>query len=143
HHELEAHGSPKRGNKERLVGFDLTDSTGAAGITWGSGAAFPSTASWSEFEPALEQCGRPGGARVIRLPRPSSRPAARNPPSRAVAGLLHDARGMIASDKRGDRVRLVTVEPDENGNYQIASSPVDDVGITPEDEPEQAAVGDG
>ena len=39
--------------------------------------------------------------------------------------------------------QLVTLEPDEDGNYRIASPPVDDVGKSRGAEAEPAGVGDG
>ena len=134
HRALTAHGSPERGKTARLVRFDLSHSTVKPAITWGSGSPAPDPIGWREFWPTLDQCGRVGWPQLIRLPARIIR-AHGSYLNSQVAGLLREA----AAGQRDDEP-LVTLEPDENGVYQIAPAADDDLGGSPDDETDQ--VGD-
>jgi hypothetical protein len=133
HKELTAHGSPKRGKRERLVRFDLSKSVGTV-ITWGSGVIPPGLIGWREFWSELDQCGRDGWPQLIRLPAriiPAQGPYLGS----QVVEMLREARTGLWDDQE-----TVTLEPDENGNYQIATAPDDNPGGPPDDQTDQ--VGD-
>lgn len=115
--ELADHGSRDRGSTERLVRFDLKNSQ----VTWGSGAAVrPSVVRWLDFWAALEQCGEAGWPQLIQLPARIVRDKGPYLPSEA-ARMLRQA---AAFDSREWGRELVRLEPDEDGNYQIAPAPV-------------------
>jgi hypothetical protein len=122
HKDLMAHGSPKRGKKRRLVRFDLSHSAVSPRITWGSGAPPPKPIGWREFWPTLEECGRDGWPQLIRLPAWMAPDPDSYLPSSFVFGLLREA-----ATSQWDDQDLVTLEPDENGNYQIAPAPDDNL----------------
>jgi hypothetical protein len=120
--ELAAHGRRTRGKKARLVRFDLRKSTTDPEITWGSAAAPPPAIRWLDFWPALEQCGEAGWPQLIRLPRRIIRSRAAILPARAVAGLLRQSADLLASGQWDAGEPLVTLEPDEDGNYRVTSA---------------------
>ena len=126
HKDLTAHGSRRRGTKQRLVRFDLSHSTVTPVITWGSGAAgFPPVVGWREFWRTLERCGRAGWPQLIRLPERIIPAQGLYLPSQVV-GMLREAADMLAA-RQWDDEPLVTIEPDEDGNYQISPDHVDDL----------------
>jgi hypothetical protein len=142
HHDLVAHGTRSRGTKKRLVRFDLTHSTITPMITWGSGAASPTAVSWREFWPTLEQCGRVGWPQLIRLPARITRVQRIYRPSH-VTRLLQEAGNIYAAGQGDNREPLVTLEPDEDGNYRIAPAFGGDPRESRDDETDQASDGDG
>ena len=133
HEDLTAHGSPERDKKRRLVRFDLSHSTVSPKITWGSGAPPPEPIGWREFWLTLEECGRDGWPQLIRLPGGITQGLGPYLPSRLVAGLLREA----ATGQWDYDQGIVTLEPDENGNYQIAPAPDDNLGRSPDDQADQ------
>jgi hypothetical protein len=117
--ELSAHGSRKRGTKERLVRFDLGHSTVRPVVQWGSGAVSPQAIYWREFWTTLEQCGRVAWPQLIRLPARITQPRERYPRPQVIEKLR--AAGVMLTERQWNEAEpLVTLEPDEDGNYQIA-----------------------
>ena len=133
--ELAAHQSRDRGTKKRLVRFDLRHSIVRPVVTWGSSATTAPAIGWREFWATLDECGRAGWPQLIHIPERVVR--ARGPylPSQ-VAEMLREAADIIGPDEWDDR-SLVTVEPDANGNYQIAATRLDDLGRSGEDRTDQ------
>ena len=104
HRELAAHGSGKRGNRERLVRFDVTHSTATPVVTWGSGSgATPRPIRWREFWAKLEQCG--GAAVAAANPSPGAHhPRCRGPiPTRGGGQVDHCGQGHAGRAAMGQR----------------------------------------
>lgn len=128
--ELAAHGSRTRGTTKRLVRFDVSRSTVAPTITWGSGAAgSPTVIRWRDFWTTLEQCGRAGWPQLIFVPARTIR-GQRLYGRTQVAEMLREAANMLATDQWDDEPSVM-LEPDEEGNYRVAPSPTDDLGGSP------------
>jgi hypothetical protein len=134
--ELAAHGRRKRGTTERLVRFDLRRSTVRPVVIWGSGAVPPPVVGWRGFWSELEECGRAGWPQLIRIPARFVRPGDVYLLSQ-VAGMLQEAAVMRAQGQWDEAEPLVTLEPDGDGNYQVAPALVDDVSGPPADETEE------
>jgi hypothetical protein len=127
HEDLMEHGKPERGKKRRLVRFDLNHST----VSWGSGAPPPEPIGWREFWPMLEECGRDGWPQLIRLP------ARMADPDSYLASDFVAERLREAATGQWDDQDLVTLEPDESGNYRIAPAPGDNLGGSPAGQADQ------
>jgi hypothetical protein len=120
--ELARHGSRDRGTRRLLVQFD------GGKASWGSGASDPGTVAWRDFWPELEFCGRSGWPQLIRLPAGLLRGG--NPySSEQIRALLR-----VAVSEEGDVAfredRLVTLEPDADGNYPVPVAIADDSAST-------------
>ncbi len=113
-HELAAHGSRRRGKKERLVRFDRKQSA----PTWASGAA-TSPIRWRKFWPALEQCGYAGWPQLIHLPISVVRAEDGRYDMTQIRELFLQAEEIIPPDRRTEDLPFVTLEPDSEGNYRI------------------------
>jgi hypothetical protein len=154
--ELAAHGSQRRGTKERLVRFDLSHSMVTPAVTWGADAVPPEPIGWREFWATLEQCGRVGWPQMIRLPAGITRSQSLYLPSqvaemvREVAGTLREAANLPTTGQEEDKLLvafdsaedgnnepLVTLEPDEDGNYQVALATPSNLDRVPDDEADQ------
>ncbi|MEV1159307.1 hypothetical protein AB0J27_28340 [Micromonospora chokoriensis] len=118
--ELIAHGNPRRGSKCRLVRYDLNRSPYNPAVTWGSGVAAPPVVHWRDLWQELEQCGRPDWPQLIRIPATFIRPREMYRQSE-LRGLLREAAYMYADDEWQGGLELVTLEPAEEGLYQISS----------------------
>jgi len=125
--ELKAHGSAKRGTKERLVRFDSKDPSKTAWGPAGRRPSAPKTVSWLNFWNVLEECGRSGWPQLIRLPERATRAQGRYQP-RQVATMLRE------TVETRDYEPLVTLQPDADGNYQVTPDPVGDLGRSGEEE---------
>jgi hypothetical protein len=136
HKELTAHGRKER-KSERLVRFDLSHSMDEPVITWGSGAAVsdPEPIGWREFWPTLERCGRAGWPHLIRFPQEWITPTQDLYPRSHVLGILRETADRLANGEWDDDEPLVTLEPDEGGDYHVA--PASDNLGAPEEETEQ------
>jgi hypothetical protein len=137
HIDLIAHGSRRRGIKKRLVRFDLSKSMATPKVTWGSGpTGSPPVVRWRQFWAMLEQCGRAGWPQLIRLPARVTPPQDLYSRTQVVE-MLRQAAVILAEHQWNEDELLVTLEPDEEGNYQIAPASVDDLGGSPGDEADE------
>lgn len=123
--DLMAHGCSRRGVKKCMVRFDLTKSLTDPEVTWGSkhDPTGPKVVRWRDFWRQLEQCGRFGWPQLIRLPARFTQARVVHPPSQ-LAGLLRESAYLIRAGEWGDDNELVTLAPDEDGNYHVVSDPV-------------------
>ena len=119
HKELAAHGSRERDTKKPLVRFDLNQSHSDTGLR---AAADPPAIRWLDFWSTLDQCGEPGWPQLIRLPERITPAQGLYRPAQ-VAGMLRQAANMFATGQRDGTEQLVTLEPGEDGNYQIVPDP--------------------
>jgi len=119
HKELAAHGSRERDTKKPLVRFDLNQSHSDMGLR---AAADPPAIRWLDFWSTLDQCGEPGWPQLIRLPERITPAQGLYRPAQ-VAGMLRQAANMFATGQRDGTEQLVTLEPGEDGNYQIVPDP--------------------
>jgi hypothetical protein len=122
--ELAAHGSAKRGNKKRLVRFDLKAGVPAR-ETWGSSGVTPAIVPWRDFWTEMESCGRPAWPSLIRVPAAWTTVA--RYPRATIVRMLADAGRMLAHDDWFDQ-ELVTLEQTENGEefVRVDDPPLDD-----------------
>jgi hypothetical protein len=144
--ELNAHGSRTRGSKMRLVQFDVKN---PANTVWGdpaSPAPSPEVISWLDFWNEFEQCGRADWPQLIRLPallvdrRRDGAPDSGVYTRDDVAVMLRQASD-FPGQGRGGNVPLVTLEPVEDGVYQIAEELADEP-VQPEPGDDAAGVPD-
>ena len=111
--ELKGHGSRARGQRERLVRFHR-------GIpAWGPGGGVPNPGalSWRKFWLELERCGRAGWHQLIHMPVWLVE-ADRQYSSSQLIGLLREVANTPEFNRASAR-QFVTLEPDEEGSYQV------------------------
>lgn len=123
HVELIAHGSAKRGKKQRLVRFDLTRSASHPVVTWGSGATPPVALGWRHFWATLQRCGQVDWPQLIMLPLDllgSQRQVRRS----QMRDLMVEAASVPATE--WERGGVVVLEPDGEGGYEVAPTTTDD-----------------
>ena len=119
---LTSHGSAMRGNKERLVRFDLTRSASKPVVTWGLGATPPVTVGWRDFWTTLERCGRMEWPQLILLPLDLIG-AQRRIGTSKMQGLMREAASIPATGW-GPR-EVVVLEPDGDRGYVVSPTPGD------------------
>jgi len=93
---------------------------------WGSSGVTATPVGWRQFWSELEECGRPRWPQLIRLPERVARTQGPYLPSQVV-WLLQEAAN-TAADSRWDDEPFVTLAPDADGNFQIATAPAGDDG---------------
>ena len=117
--ELVAHGCAAR-SKTCLVRFDLRHSTAAPKLTWGSHAPAPNLVAWRDFWATLEQCGQDRWPQLIMVPTWLARPGVRYSRQEMIALVREAAIAMRQGDMPNQET--VTLEPDEEGGYQVAAN---------------------
>ena len=124
HRELAAHGSTKRGTTRRLVQFVVDPAQRKTTCKWGPSkrAHGPKVIGLLDFLSELEQCGRPGWPQLIRLPERFVGESRGPYLPEQVAAALREVAGRLAPKEWDTNERLVTLEPDVDGNYQIAQA---------------------
>jgi hypothetical protein len=142
--ELNLHGQRTRDSWKRLVRFDTKN---PANTVWGdpaSPAASPEVINWLGFWYELEQCGRDDWPQLIRLPallvdrrRDDAATDSGVYTRQEVAVMLREAAD-FPRRQRDRTVPLVTLEPTEDGVYQITEELHDEPG---QPEPGDDAVG--
>jgi hypothetical protein len=142
--DLNAHGRRDRGVKRCLVEFDLSD---PGKPKWGDGdpasAVPPSKVlGWTQFWPALDQCGQDDWPQLIRLPRlilDRKQPyGSRDDPEEEryarseLAAMFRQSEQLLA-DSQGRALEFETLGSDGNGGFQVATGrDVDIVGSAPD-----------
>lgn len=127
--ELAAHKAAGR-KPARLVRFgSINNSTGRCEAAWGSDgkAADPKPVAWLDFWSLLDGCGRPGWPQLIRVPARLAR-SYRVPFRRdEVTGMLRQSADLPV-DEQGIVKPLTTLEPGEDGGFQISEILAGDLG---------------
>lgn len=118
--DLKAHGGPWRGNKARLVRFDLSQPRN--GVTWGPRAAPPDIIRWRDLWPELQRSGRPDWPQLIRVPTRLLGRSGRTYPYSLIADLL------MQSSFTSDNADLATGEmttlvADGEGGFRVELQP--------------------
>ncbi|HEX9359097.1 MAG TPA: hypothetical protein VF933_35470 [Streptosporangiaceae bacterium] len=121
--ELEKHGSTERGKTKPLVRFEVTISgvgrKRETKATWGPGKKKidpPPVIHWADLWTELKGCGRPGWPQLIRLPAWLVRDRA-SYSHEQLAWALRNSTAEISHGQQRGELPLVTLEPDDNGNY--------------------------
>ncbi|MEU4290021.1 hypothetical protein AB0E63_17520 [Kribbella sp. NPDC026596] len=114
--ELTKHGSPKRGNRKRLVRYDFSHKKRRPAAAWGATGTMPpqSCIPWRQFWGALQLCGQTDWPQLIRIPRHylSARPRHTADEMRHLLRNVANAAEFLASD-------LVTLVPDSDGGFVL------------------------
>jgi hypothetical protein len=136
--ELARHGSTERGQTKPLVRFGVTISGDGrkreTKATWGPGKKEidpPPAIRWTDLWTELRQCGRAGWPQLIRLPAwlVTDRVSYSH---EQLAWILRNSTAEIPQGQQVGGVPLVTLAPDDNGNYSRDRAAADEpVGTHP------------